>query len=232
MLVAALVSSTSFVFAEPESVVPARQNEWWMARHEAKLKEVQERKDEIDLVLIGDSITHYMDNRAPGIIPKTFPGMRHLNLGYSADKTENVLWRLRNGEIDGLSPKLTMIMIGTNNTGHRQDSPEVTAAAIKLIVDEVRQRMPHTKVLLLSIFPRGASPDDKLRQINHAINQQLPPLAEDPAVFHLDINDRFLNADGELLKESMPDLLHPNREGYEIWMDAVKPTVQRMLKTE
>jgi len=229
MVLTALIGLMSLAQAAPKTTVPERSNAWWMDRHEAKLLEVEARKHEIDLVLIGDSITHFMNDRAPGIIQQTFPGVQHLNLGFSADKTENVLWRLQHGEIDGLSPKLTMIMIGTNNTGHRQDPAEVTVQGIKQIVDEVCRRMPRTKVLLVSVFPRGATPDDALRKLNEQINQQLPALADNHTVFHLNINEQFLDANGGLAKSIMPDLLHPNAAGYKIWMDAVKPTAEKIL---
>ena len=229
IVLAALLGQMSFGAALPETVVPEPRDNWWMNRHAEKLQEVEEKKHEIDLVLIGDSITHFMDDRVPGLVQQTFPGMTHLNLGYSADRTENVLWRLQHGEIDGLSPKLTMIMIGTNNTGHRSDPAEATVEGIRLIVEEVCRRMPQTKVLLLSVFPRGATPEDGHRKRNEEINAMLPSLADNHTVFHLNINDKFLDADGGLSKEVMPDLLHPNAAGYQVWLDAVKPTVDEIL---
>lgn len=229
IILVALLGQMTFGEALPETVVPEPRDNWWMQRHEEKLREVEQKKNEIDLVLIGDSITHFMDDRAPGIIQQTFPGVTYLNLGFSADRTENVLWRLQNGEIEGLSPRLTMIMIGTNNTGHRNDPAEATVEGIRLIVEEVCRRMPQTKVLLLSVFPRGATPDDGHRKRNEEINDLLPTLADNHTVFHLSINDAFLDAEGGLSNEIMPDLLHPNAAGYKVWMDAVKPTVEMLL---
>ncbi len=204
-------------------------DDWWMERHEAKLQEVASKSDEIDLVFIGDSITHFMDDRAPGLVEQTFPGMTHLNLGYSADRTENVLWRLQNGELDGLSPEVVVLMIGTNNTGHRQDPAAETLGGIQLIVDELTQRLPEAKVLLLSIFPRGEDTQDPLRQLNEQINALLPRLADQQTVFHLDINEAFLDDAGQLPKDVMPDLLHPNRKGYEIWLAAIQSKVQELI---
>lgn len=201
---------------------------WWLERHQQKLQEVATRADEIDLVFIGDSITHFMDDRAPGLVERTFPGMKHLNLGYSADRTENVLWRLQNGELDGLSPEVVVLMIGTNNTGHRQDPPAETLGGIQRIIDELMQRLPEAKVLLLSVFPRGEAADDPLRQLNAQINSQLPRLADQQTVFHLDINEVFLDADGRLPKEVMPDLLHPNQKGYELWLSAIQSKVEEL----
>ena len=229
---------TSFFYANQpiyandlKTITPERQAEWWSARHEAKLKEIQKNKKRIDLVFIGDSITHFMDQRAPGILKRHFPEATSLNLGYSADRTENVLWRLRNGEIRGLKPKLTIIMIGTNNTGHRMDPAQDTTQGIELIINEIREQNPSSKILLLSIFPRGLDANDKYRKRNSLINERLPSLADQKSIFHLNINDKFLDPEAKLSKELMPDLLHPNQKGYEVWIKAIKPTVHQLLKT-
>ncbi len=204
-------------------------DDWWLARHEAKLQEVAEHADDIDLVFIGDSITHSMDDRAPGLVERTFPGMTHLNLGYSADRTEHVLWRLQNGEIDGISPEIVVLMIGTNNTGQRKDPAAETVGGISQIVDALQRQLPESKVLLLSVFPRGETAEDPLRQLNEKINAELPRLADGQNVFHLNINDAFLDAEGRLPKDVMPDLLHPNQKGYELWLAAIQPKVQELL---
>ena len=120
-------------------------------------------------------------------------------------------------------------MIGTNNTGHRQDPPEDTAAGIKAIVDQLRSKLPETKVLLLGIFPRGATSEDKLRKLNVAINERIRKLADDKHVHYLDISDTFLDDDGTLPKEIMPDLLHPNTKGYEMWAAAMEPLLAELM---
>ena len=155
-----------------------------------------------------------------------------LNLGFSGDRTEQVIWRLQHGEVDGIAPKLVVIMIGTNNAGHRKEKSEDTAAGVKAILDELGKRLPDTKCLVLAIFPRGAKPDDELRQLNDATNKILATYADQKRVFFLDINDKFLTADGTLPTDLMPDLLHPNEKGYAMWAEAMEPTVEKMLKTE
>ena len=214
----------------PKALQPERSSEWWHARHEAKLREVSENGKKIDLVFLGDSITQGLENPgASKIVSGTFPGSTILNLGYNADKTENVLWRLRNGEIDGISPKAVVVMIGTNNTGHRKDPPEVTAQAIKVILDDIKSKLPDSKIVLLSIFPRGANPSDPLRQLNEKVNGQLPTLADGKTIFHLDLNAAFLNENGDLSQAIMPDLLHPSDKGYEVWMKSLKPELEKIL---
>ena len=150
-------------------------------------------------------------------------------LGFGGDRTENVLWRLMHGEVDGIAPKVAVLMVGTNNTGHRQEDPATTAAGIKRDVEELRRRLPETKILLLAIFPRGEKADDPLRLINQKVNAIIAGLADNQHVYFLDIGKAFLTADGMLSTDIMPDLLHPNEKGYEIWARAIAPQLNRLL---
>jgi lysophospholipase L1-like esterase len=120
-------------------------------------------------------------------------------------------------------------MIGTNNTGHRQDPAEETAAGIKAIIGELQKRQPKTKILLLAIFPRGAYPNDKLRKINDATNAIIKDFADDESVFYLDISKTFLDDEGVLPKSVMPDFLHPQEAGYRMWAEAMEPTIAKLL---
>ncbi|MCA9105665.1 MAG: platelet-activating factor acetylhydrolase IB subunit [Pirellulaceae bacterium] len=201
---------------------------WWMPRHEEKLKEKADA-EQVDLVWIGDSITHGWEGGGKAIWEQRYAPRHSLNLGFSGDRTENVLWRLQHGAIDDIAPKAFVIMIGTNNTGHRQDPAEETAEGIKLIVDELRTRYPDAQVLLLAIFPRGETTEDPLRVLNEQINSRIEKLAADDHVHYLNINDKFLNEDGTLPKDIMPDLLHPNEKGYQIWSDAIEETLAGLL---
>ncbi len=201
---------------------------WWGPRHEQKLKDLK-KQGRVDLLMIGDSITHGWENRGKKVWDE-FYGKRHaFNIGYSGDRTEQVIWRLQNGEVKGISPKLAVIMIGTNNAGHRQDPAEETAAGIKAIIGELRERLPKTKILLLAIFPRGAYPNDKLRKLNDATNEIIAKYAADDHVTYLDISSKFLADDGELPKAIMPDFLHPNEKGYRIWAEAMEPNIARLM---
>lgn len=218
---------------EIKALTPAVQTaewavKWWMPRHEQKLKELAEMKT-VDLLMIGDSITHGWEGGGKKVWDEYYAKRNALNIGFSGDRTEQVLWRFDHGEIDGISPKAAVVMIGTNNTGHRQDDPDETAAGIKAIVDQLSEKLPKTKVLLLAIFPRGASADDELRKINDAINERISKFADNKRVFYLDISQVFLEDDGTLPKSIMPDLLHPNGEGYEMWAKAMEPTLARLM---
>lgn len=202
-------------------------SDWWMPRHEQKLRE-KEAMERVDLVWIGDSITHGWEHEGKELWNEHFAPLHSLNLGFSADRTEHVLWRLQHGAVDGIAPQVAVIMIGTNNTGHRQDPAEETAAGVRAIIDELQARTPETKILLLAIFPRGETPDDPLRQLNTQINEILATYADGERVFFQDINEVFLNEDGRLPQSIMPDLLHPNAEGYRRWAEAIKPTLTRL----
>jgi beta-glucosidase len=215
---------------QPEVQTAAWAQSWWMPRHQEKLAAIKDQQ--VDLLMIGDSITHGWENAGRQVWDQYYANRNAFNLGFSGDRTENVLWRLQHGAVDGIAPKLAVIMIGTNNTGHRQDKPEHTAAGVRAILDELQTRLPEMKILVLAIFPRGADANDNLRKINAATNEILAGFADDKRVFYLDINDRFLKDDGTLPKSIMPDLLHPNAEGYGMWAAAMEPTVERLLGEE
>ncbi len=220
------------------SVTPSPLNEswaldWWMKRHDSKLTEIARRKaagERTELVFIGDSITHHWEEKQPELWKAFYGKYNALDLGYGGDRTENVLWRLQHGEIDGIDPKVTVLMIGTNNTGFRQEAPELIHAGIKRDIAEIRKRLPKTKILLLAIFPRGEKPDDALRVLNEKVNAMLPKLADNKHVFFLNMNQAFLAEDGTLSKDIMPDLLHPNAEGYKIWQREMQPELDRLMR--
>ncbi len=200
-------------------------------RHQQKVEECA--TGGYELVFVGDSITHFWEREGDWGIPvwNKYYGHRHaLNLGFGGDTTDCVNWRLQNGEVDGLSPKVIVLMIGTNNTHVHKDRPEDTLAGIKSNIRTIRHRMPESKILLLSIFPRGETPDDPLRKINEQVNRELSSLVEYiPNTFLLNINDAFLDENGMLSRELMPDLLHPQTKGYQVWAEAMEPTLSKLL---
>ena len=203
---------------------------WWMKRHREKLEQVK-TGEPIDLVLVGDSITHGWDNTGKDVWEKHFGDTTMLNLGFSGDRTENVLWRLQNSALDGVEPKLVIVMIGTNNAGHRKEDPAHTALGIRAVVDELTQRTAHATILLLEIFPRGAKADDPLRLLNEKTNRRIASITdENERVVFKSLKGQFCSDDGELKKDLMPDALHPNAAGYEVWAKAMKPWVDQLMK--
>lgn len=199
------------------------------------------KKGEAPLVFLGDSITQGWGGKGKAAWEQYWAPMGAANFGIGGDRTEHVLWRLANGNYDGLKPKLTVLMIGTNNTGHQgrpmaehdgavySSSAEETAAGIAEIVKALKEKQPQMKILLLAIFPRGATPEDKMRRQNEETNRLIAKLDDGKSVFFMDINRQFLEADGGLSKEIMPDLLHPNEKGYEIWSKAIQARVGELM---
>lgn len=182
------------------------------------------------LVFLGDSITEGWEGAGKEVWASKYGPREAANFGIGGDRTEHVLWRLDHGNFDGLKPKLIVIMIGTNNTGHRQDAPADTAAGIRAILDRLRAKCPESKILLLGIFPRGERVDDPLRKINDKTNAIIQSFADGERVVYKDIGDKFLDSKGVLSKEIMPDLLHLSPKGYGIWADAIESDVERMMK--
>ena len=238
-MLAALLQLSSPLIAESPAPAPAAAKvntaivpadhfdiDWWKPRHESILKNLDPATE---IVFIGDSITHFWEFAGKKVFADSFAPWKTLNLGFSADRTEHVLWRLANGELEGLKPKLAILMIGTNNTGGGQAAAE-TAAGIEKILAEFHAKCPGAKVLLCSILPRSAKPDAKDRKINDEINQLISTFpAKMDFVTYKDMNALFLDKDGVLTKEVMPDLLHPHEKGYKIWADALVPEIKKLL---
>ena len=204
---------------------------WWAKRHEAKLKELASYNGKIDVVMIGDSITHNWEGaRGPASAygGKQLAELRKtcsaVCLGYGGDTTRNVLWRLENGELDGYEAKCVMLMIGTNNGG--EDSPADIAAGIREILDVIARKQPKAVTVLLPVFPRGEKPDNWYRGRHRKINSIIRGFADGKRVVWCDFTDRFLEPDGSITKEMMWDYLHPGTKGYEIWADAVFPLIR------
>lgn len=211
------------------SITPAhRLNEdWWKQRHD-KCVELT-KKGGHELVFIGDSITQGWEGSGKAVWDRYYGARHAANFGFSGDRTEHVLWRMANGEITGLHPKLVVLMIGTNNIGHGSSNADATALGVRTIVQNLRLSMPEAKILLLGIFPRGATAEDSMRKQVAEATTKFAPLDDGQHVFFLDIGRHFLTRDGEMWRGLMPDLLHPNDNGYEIWAKAMEPSIATLL---
>ena len=207
----------------------------FLKRHAGFLKDKESllKEGPIEMVFIGDSITDgWRGSKGKAIFEENYGKYNAYNIGISGDRTQHVLWRIDNGELDGLTPnpKVAELMIGTNNLKPNPSNDEIAAGVTK-IVDEIHQKLPHTKVLLLAIFPRGEKPTDPFRARIKAINQTLAKLDDGgTTVKFLDIGDKFLAPNGTLPKDIMPDSLHPNAKGYGIWAEATRATVEELMK--
>ncbi|MBA3710194.1 MAG: hypothetical protein H0W83_15390 [Planctomycetes bacterium] len=177
------------------------------------------------MLFLGDSITDGWRGSGLAVWNSAFAPLKAANFGISGDGTQHVIWRLRHGELDGIQPKLVVLMIGTNNAG----GPAADIAlGIKAILADIREFSPKSRVLLLGIFPRSERPD-ALRAKVADVNKLIEPFDDGRKVFYLDIGAKFLTADQTLTKDIMPDGLHPNAAGYQIWADAILPTVKHLM---
>jgi lysophospholipase L1-like esterase len=222
VLVVALVGGAVVNAGEKKTTTPAQKDP---KRHEGFLADIKKMGANINLVFVGDSITDGWRGGGKSVWAKDFAKLGALNLGISGDRTEHVLWRMQNGELEGYKARLFVIMIGTNNGG---DSAEDVASGIEAIIKEIKAKQPQAKVLLLGIFPRGEKPNPG-RAKNEKVNEIIAKWDDGKTLKYLDIGDKFLTADKTLTKEVMPDALHPNAKGYEIWGEAVLPTIQQMM---
>jgi lysophospholipase L1-like esterase len=185
----------------------------------------------VDVLFLGDSITDaWRGKAAQPTWDKHFVPHNPANFGIGGDRTQHVLWRIQNGELDGITPKVVVLMIGTNNTG--QDSAEQIAAGVTAIVKTIRQRSSSTKVMLLAVFPRGEQPGNPGRVKIAEINKTISKLDDGRNVRYLDIGGKFLQPDGTLTKDIMPDFLHLSARGYEIWGEAINPLLNEMLRSD
>jgi len=198
------------------------------AMHDAFLKRGKEGP--VGILFLGDSITEGWVH-AKDVWEQHYGAHQPANFGIGGDRTQHVLWRMDNGELDGIKPTVVVLMIGTNNIG---DSAENIIKADTKIVAEIHEKLPDTRLLLLGIFPRGADPKNAgiaaIRGKIATINQALAKLDDNAKTRYLDIGGKFLDADGALPKDIMPDALHPNVKGYQIWADAMQPLLDELLK--
>ena len=188
----------------------------------------QAKQGDVDLAFIGDSITQGWEGRGKESGRSTMPTVRPINLGIGGDRTEHVIWRLTHGNLGKIQPKVAVLMIGTNNTGHFEQDPAQVAAGVEADSRDPRGTLPDTKVILHGIFPRGPNPLDPKRLNNIAINQIIRRYADGDRVHFMEIGDQFLEPDGSISEEIMPDLLHISGQGYQRWADALEPKLQEL----
>jgi lysophospholipase L1-like esterase len=222
------------------AIKPATRDGQWMNRHTAINERVKQGSD-AQVIFVGDSITQGWE-KFPQVWDEYFGKFKPINAGIGGDRTQHVLWRLENGNLSGIKPKVAVVMIGTNNSNKADFTAEQIAEGVEAIVCTLRTKLPETKVLLLAIFPRGSDEQRKDKTQNADFNSQwakndktsrlASQLADGKMVVYLDINKKFLDKKGILTREVMPDLLHLSEKGYRIWGQAILPTLEKMSTQE
>jgi lysophospholipase L1-like esterase len=210
----------------------------WFGRH-AEILRIGKAVNP-DIVFIGDSITHQWGGTPPAkphpnpgeqVLKTTLGKYRTLNLGFGWDRTQNVLWRLDHGELDGLHPKAVVIHIGTNNTspGHaRPNTAAEIAEGIDAVCARVHAKAPRATIILMAIFPREAKPDHPRRQLIKETNHLLPIVARAHRAILVDLAPQMLAPDGELTRDVAKDLCHLTPKGYQLWADALLPILTQI----
>lgn len=217
------------------ATTPAVQNPdfphpWWLARHQQKLEEAEKQHASVNVVFIGDSITQAWETDGKAAWDRYLSQYGAFNLGFNGDRTENVIWRLEQGALSNLIPKLYVLLIGTNNTGHRQDPPEATAKGVKHIVELLRKHCPPARVLLLGLLPRGRYHTDPMRTLNQSVNARIQTLCDEEHIFWENLDSLFLAGDEEEIHpEQMPDYLHLAGREYEKLARFLAEKIKRLI---
>ncbi len=218
--------------------VPKLENDFydWYERHEQVKTLI--KKQPVDVVFIGDSITH-MFGGAPRsnivhggeVWDAHYGGLNVVNMGFGWDRTQNVLWRLDNGEFEGIQPKVAVVLIGTNNlTGTenaRENTPAEIAEGVERICETIHAKAPKCGILLLGVLPR--SPERFIKPIRE-INRRIARLDGKDYITFMDIGRKIADDRGLPLKEYMfEDGVHPNENGYRVWAESMDSTLKKLL---
>lgn len=195
----------------------------WVGRVKSTNERASQQAGSIHLIFDGDSITDLWQSRGHEVWVERYGKLGAFDFGISGDLTQHVLWRLNQGQVTGLNPKLIALMIGTNNLG--RNTVEQIAEGVTAVVKDYQKRCPNAVILLQAIFPRGESPTDPNRARIKAINEIISKLGDGKKVVFIDFGDKFLKPDGSISPEIMPDFLHPSPKGYEIWANAIQPVI-------
>jgi lysophospholipase L1-like esterase len=197
------------------------------------LQRAKDAPGDYDLEFIGDSITQGWERGGSNVWSEYYGHRKAINMGVSGDRTEHVLWRFEQGQLAGIKAKVAIVMIGTNNSGKNKDGTDAYTDTdildgIIAIVQQIRARQPDTKIILCAIFPRGKTFNPQRGRLLE-INQALARLDDGKNIFYLDFGAQFVEHDGSISKDIMPDALHPNEAGYKIWAAAIEPKLKELL---
>lgn len=219
------------VAPNPAIVPVSRTGSGAIARQNLVLERAIANPGDYDIEFIGDSITQFWETRGSNVWNKYYGKRKVINMGVSGDQTQHVLWRFDQGQLDGIKAKVAVVLIGTNNTKTNQFTEGQILEGVTTIVRQIRLRQPDTKILLLGIFPRGASFSEQRGKILQ-VNEALARLDDGSHIFYLDIGPLLIENDGSISRSIMPDYLHPSAAGYEIWASAMEPMLKKLLGEE
>jgi len=199
--------------------------ERWKQMHAEDLAVAEQGN--VDLMFLGDSITEGWDEQ---VFKASFGQYRTANFGIGGDNTGNVLWRLQDPRYVALKPKAIVLLIGVNNLGLCGENPDQVFSGIKAVVEKLRTQYPSARILLNAVLPTDEKPNAARRQNVLALNKMVATLDDGKQVVYRNYGQAFLQADGSISKEVMPDFLHLSPKGYQMWSDAMLPDVKNLMK--
>jgi beta-glucosidase len=211
------------------AIVPVPRTDHWATNRQSQvLKRAKDAPGDYDIEFIGDSITQGWEGPGKSVWQEFYGKRKVINFGVSGDRTQHILWRFENGQLDGIKAKVAVVMIGTNNSNNQDNTEAEILEGVTAIVNQIRERQSDTKILLLGIFPRGKTfsvQRGKILQVNEA----LAKLDDGKNIFYLDFGSQLIENNGSISKSIMPDALHPNAAGYRIWANAMEPKLKQLL---
>ena len=218
---------------ENPAIIPVPRTGSSTNRQSQVLQRAKDNPGSCDIAFIGDSITQGWENAGKSVWANYYGNRKCLNFGVGGDRTEHVLWRFENGQLDGIKPKAAVLMIGTNNSNKNKDGSEQYSEGeilegVLAIVKQIRTRLPETKLLVVGIFPRAKTFSTQRGKILQ-INQALAKVADGQMIHYIDFGSQLIEADGSLSKEIMPDALHLSEKGYTIWAESIEPKLKELL---
>jgi lysophospholipase L1-like esterase len=200
-----------------DEVVFDWKTESWMGRHEAVCRAAAEGNPQV--IFIGDSSTHFWEREGAEHWIKNYAQLHPINMGFGGDQIQHLLWRLQNGELEGIAPSLAVLLIGTNNSA--DNSADEIAKGIETVCALIREKLPTTHILLLAIFPRD-TPGAARRMVNEAVNEKIARLDNGKWLHFHDFNKIWVDEVGVIKRELMEDLLHPTAAGYAVWAEKIR----------
>ena len=227
LLLAACVLS-AFAWAHSAIEPAPRTDQGWKDRQKALNERAAEAGKAAQVIFIGDSITQGWEGEGKDVWARYYAPRKAVNLGIGGDRTQHVLWRLDNGNLEGLAPKAAVLMIGTNNSNGEDNTSEQIVDGVAAIVAKLRAKLPDTQILLIAIFPRAENFGTQRAKLAQ-INQVLKKLADGKNVHWVDFGEQFLTMEGLIPRELMPDYLHLTSKGYQIWADAIEGKLSSIL---
>lgn len=229
----ALIVSTGFAQTNATAVNPCvvptpRTDARGTNRYLELNQRVQDCHGQADVIFLGDSITQAWEVEGKEVWKKYYAPRHALNLGIGSDRTQHALWRLDNGHLTDLKPKVAVVLIGVNNIPDDNDTPRMVLEGVTAVVQKLRTKLPETKIILLGIFPFHEDFHPQ-RAKAMQVNQALRRLDDGRTIYFLDFGHLFIQDDGKISKDMMRDFVHLSPEGYRLWAEAMEPKLAELL---